>query len=364
MVSNSLIQLSVDLRKIAPCYRPFNFSFFSREEVKLKSKRWIISLTCFAFLGCGQGLATFITVCTLIYTARDNIAYLNFFSMIYLFGILNKSVTISIPTSIRLLTDVRGALQRIENFLKETEHAQEQSLQSSKSRNEEKNVTTFSTLDDLAEESRRCHIPFVDLDNVTCQIPSACSSSQFSEQKTDGSPLLKSINLEVSTPELVLICGAVGSGKSSLLETILGESVVTSGSVNYFGKLAYLSDSPWVFPGTIRENIVFGSPYNESKYNKIIKACQLEKDFDNFPEHDLTRIGENSATVSGGQRTRIALARAVYSEADIYLLDDPLSSLDINVAENVFRLGFHLSFITRWTIFIEKHNVIFLLFNS
>ena len=137
----------------------------------------------------------------------------------------------------------------------------------------------------------------------------------------------------------MLICGGVGSGKSSLLESILGELLVTDGVVNYSRKLAYVSDAPWVFPGTIRENILFGLSYNESKYNKIVKACQLEKDFANFPEHDLTRIGEHSATVSGGQRTRIGLARAVYSEAHIYLLDDPLSSLDINVAENVFRFG-------------------------
>ncbi len=165
-----------------------------------------------------------------------------------------------------------------------------------------------------------------------------CSFSQSSKPNSEGSPLLKNINLEVSSPQLVLIWGAVGSGKSLLLETVIGgELLVTNGSVKYLGTLAVVSDTPWVFPGTIRENILFGLSYNESKYNKVIKACQLEKDFDNFPEYDLTRIGEHGVTVSGGQRTRIALARAAYSEADIYLLDDPLSSLDINVAENVFR---------------------------
>ena len=290
-------------------------------------------MLCYAFTTSGQSLATFISVCILIVTARNDIAHLNFFSMIYLFGILNTSITISIPTAIRLFTDVRGALQRIEKFLKAVDKTPEKSLQSAKSWLEE-NITS----EDLAKEFKLSgQVPFVNLHNVTCQIPFAYDSLQFSEPKSEGSPLLKNVSLEVSDPELVLICGAIGTGKSSLLETILGELLVTNGSVNYFGKLAYVSDSPWVFPGTIRENIVFGLPYNESKYNKIVKACQLEKDFDNFPEHDLTRIGENSATVSGGQRSRIALARTVYSEADIYLLDDPLSSLDINVAENLFR---------------------------
>lgn len=102
------------------------------------------------------------------------------------------------------------------------------------------------------------------------------------------------------------------------------------------GKIAYVSDKPWVFPSTIRENILFGLPYNEHWYIQTVKACQLEKDFKAFPRQDLSLIGENGASVSGGQRTRIALARAVYSQADIYLLDDPLSSLDAKVAKNVF----------------------------
>ena len=94
---------------------------------------------------------------------------------------------------------------------------------------------------------------------------------------------------------------------------------------------------PWLFPGTIRENILFGLPYNEDKYLKTVKACELEMDLKVFPDGDMSRVGEHGATVSGGQRTRISLARAVYSQADVYLLDDPLSSLDAKVAENIFK---------------------------
>jgi cystic fibrosis transmembrane conductance regulator len=268
--------------------------------------------------------------------------------MIYLFGIITTSLTLIIPTSIKLFVDVRGALQRIEMFLKATEYPQVESVRN----RDEEDITLSPKLDDGKRTSSCEPLPFVNLHDVTCELPSKmCRSSNILPQSKQGSPLLKNITLEVSTPELVLICGAVGSGKSSLLETILGEVLVTSGSVNYFGQLAYVSDTPWVFPGTIRQNIVFGLSYNESKYNKIIKACQLEKDFDTFPEHDLTRIGEHCASISGGQRTRIALARAVYSEADIYLLDDPLSSLDINVAENVFRLVIILILIVNTWIF-------------
>ena len=150
--------------------------------------------------------------------------------------------------------------------------------------------------------------------------------------------MLTGITIQRDTPGLVLICGPVGSGKSSLLATILGgELMITNGSVKYRGTLAYVSDTPWVFPGTIRENIMFYLPYNEKLYKEVIRVCELEKDFKSFTKKDLTRIGHHSATLSGGQRTRIALARAAYSQADIYLLDDPLNSLDANVAENVFR---------------------------
>ncbi len=323
-------------------------------EVKIKAKRWIISLIGYTFMICGQSLATFITVCILIFTKRNDMPNLNFIAMIYFFGVFSLSVTSSIPTMLRFVTDVRGALHRIEMFLKTTEYSQEESVESVEyvQNGNKQNITLSPKLDELASELKLLQtktkttsspnhrqLPFLNIHDVTCQLPSMmCRSSQSAQPCSEGSPLLKNINLDVSNPQLVLICGAVGSGKSSLLKTVIGgELLVTNGSVSYFGKLALVSDSPWVFPGTIRENILFGLSYNESRYNKIIKACQLAMDFDNFPDHDLTRIGEHGMTVSGGQRTRIALARAVYSEADIYLLDDPLSSLDVSVAENVFR---------------------------
>ncbi len=320
--------------------------------MKLKAKRWIISLIGYIFMICGQSLATFITVCILIFTESNEILYLNFFAMIYLYGMLALSLTSSVPTVLRFVTDVRGALHRIEMFLKTAEYSKEESVGSVESvqNGNKKKITSSPKLVDLASElerfqtkttssSNRRQLPFLNIHDVTCQLPSKmCRSSQSAQPCNEGSPLLKNINLEVSNPQLVLICGAVGSGKSSLLKIVIGgELLVANGSVSYFGKLAVVSDSPWVFPGTIRENILFGLSYNERRYNNIIQACQLQKDFDHFPDHDLTRIGEHGVTVSGGQRTRIALARAVYSEADIYLLDDPLSSLDINVAEKVFR---------------------------
>jgi ABC-type transport system involved in cytochrome bd biosynthesis fused ATPase/permease subunit len=175
--------------------------------------------------------------------------------------------------------------------------------------------------------------PYVCLNNVSCDVPSLDAS----DREKNGVLLLKDISLKISSKGLVIITGSVGSGKSSLLASILNKELhFTKGTVKHSGNIAYVSDMPWVFPGTIRENILFGSAYDECWYSETVRACQLEKDFKKFPEQDLSRIGEHGATLSGGQRTRLALARAVYSRADIYLMDDPLSSLDAKVAENIF----------------------------
>ncbi|CAB3981098.1 multidrug resistance-associated 9 isoform X1, partial [Paramuricea clavata] len=176
--------------------------------------------------------------------------------------------------------------------------------------------------------------PYVWLDNVSSKLP----TSSLSNLEKNSVSLLKDISLKILSKGFVIVTGSVGSGKSSLLASILNNELrITKGKVKHLGNIAYVSDKPWVFPGTIRENILFGSAYDEKWYLETIKACQLEKDFRRFPVHDLSRIGEHGATLSGGQRTRLALARAVYSRADIYLMDDPLSSLDAKVAENIFR---------------------------
>ena len=141
---------------------------------------------------------------------------------------------------------------------------------------------------------------------------------------------------QVSDAQLVLVTGAVGSGKSSLLMTILGELPVDCGRISRADRVAYVSQTPWVFSGTVRENILFGRPFDESKYNAALQACDLASDLARFAKHDSTRIGERGVSLSGGQRARVSLARAVYADAELYLLDDPLSAVDNGVGQHVF----------------------------
>ena len=156
---------------------------------------------------------------------------------------------------------------------------------------------------------------------------------------------LSDITLYVRNSNLLAITGAVGSGKSSLLAAILGELPLHRGEISYHGKLAFVPQIPWVFSGTIRENILFGLPFNEERFQQVVHICELTKDLKNFNNGDLTEIGQRGVALSGGQRARVVLARAVYSDADIYLLDDPLNAVDTKVGRRLFEgciLG-HLS---------------------
>lgn len=147
---------------------------------------------------------------------------------------------------------------------------------------------------------------------------------------------ISDINLKVSPGKLVAVIGPVGSGKSSLLHSILKELPLISGEVDINGTISYASQEPWLFAGTVRQNILFGKAYNKERYKTIIHKCALAKDFKVFPHGDRTIIGERGISLSGGQRARINLARAVYKKADIYLLDDPLSAVDANVGKQLF----------------------------
>ncbi|CAB3237244.1 unnamed protein product [Arctia plantaginis] len=124
--------------------------------------------------------------------------------------------------------------------------------------------------------------------------------------------------------------------QSSILQLLLSELRSSSGRVYLSGPLSYASQEPWLFVATVRQNILFGLPYSAKKYKEVIRVCALQKDFQQLPHGDQTLVGERGASLSGGQRARINLARAVYRQADIYLMDDPLSAVDAHVGRQLF----------------------------
>lgn len=146
---------------------------------------------------------------------------------------------------------------------------------------------------------------------------------------------LRNVNLTVLPGSFVAIVGQVGSGKSSLLQAILRELPLTSGSIESCSRINYISQQPWIFASSVRQNILFGQKMDKSRYAEVIRVCQMESDICSFPHGDFTAVGERGINLSGGQRARINLARAIYKDADIYLLDDPLSAVDSHVSKRL-----------------------------
>ncbi|CAN9510715.1 unnamed protein product [Ophioblennius macclurei] len=155
-----------------------------------------------------------------------------------------------------------------------------------------------------------------------------------------GSLLLHSLNLHISKGSLVVVVGRVGCGKSSLLAAITGELNRLSGVLYVANRetgFGLACQEPWIQHASVRDNILFGKDYDAAFYQAVIEACALADDLNVLPNGDRTEVGENGVTLSGGQKARLALARAVYMDKDLYLLDDPLAAVDSDVAEHLMK---------------------------
>ncbi|KAJ3683071.1 hypothetical protein LUZ60_013298 [Juncus effusus] len=189
--------------------------------------------------------------------------------------------------------------------------------------------------------------------------PIVIESGSFSWDENSLRPTLRSLNLEVEKGEKVAICGEVGSGKSTLLAAILGEVSKTHGNIRVCGKIAYVSQNAWIQTGTVRENILFGSSMDKQRYQETLERCSLVKDLEMLPFRDETQIGERGVNLSGGQKQRLQLARALYQDADIYLLDDPFSAVDAHTASSLFN-EYIMSALANKTVLLVTHQVDFL----
>ncbi|KAL4711269.1 hypothetical protein ACJJTC_019110 [Scirpophaga incertulas] len=147
---------------------------------------------------------------------------------------------------------------------------------------------------------------------------------------------LTDINFAVKPHSLTVVVGTVGSGKSTLLQAILRELTPSTGYLEVNGVVAYAAPDPWLFEASVRQNILFGQDMDLRRYKQVVKCCQLKSDLEILSHGDKTIVGERGASLSGGQRARISLARCVYQNADVYLLDDPLAAVDAKVAQCIY----------------------------
>ncbi|XP_044154090.1 ATP-binding cassette sub-family C member 2-like [Bufo gargarizans] len=180
-----------------------------------------------------------------------------------------------------------------------------------------------------------------DLDNsAISNDPTVDAAIQFSDAsftwEPGTSPAVKNVNLNIKEGNLVAVVGGVGSGKSSLVSAMLGEMDHVYGHINIKGSVAYVPQQAWIQNATLRDNILFGSPLDEARYQRVLEACALLPDLQMLPGGDMSEIGEKGINLSGGQKQRVSLARAVYQNTDIYILDDPLSAVDAHVGKHIF----------------------------
>jgi ATP-binding cassette, subfamily C (CFTR/MRP), member 1 len=199
-------------------------------------------------------------------------------------------------------------------------------------------IGDFLVADEVDERTRDDHARMLDAaQEPVIQLQSAT----FQWVQDAPEPTLRDITFTIVPQSLVVIVGAVGSGKSSLVNALLGEMLQTAGDRTVRGAFSYSSQQPWIQNQTLKENILFGEPLDASHYDAVVRACQLRPDFDMLEQGDATEIGERGINLSGGQKARVGIARAMYRarHCDFLMLDDPLSALDVHVANAVFTDG-------------------------
>ena len=266
-------------------------------------------------------IATLVSIITLVLTGQP-LTPVNVFMFRSFISMLRMSICTNLAYGLLETYDTSASLARIEEFL---------SLNCFDPRADseaDKSVVIFkrnNQIDHLEEIG--------DVKNSTILHVSRLTKKQT---KREDEFILQDIEFTAHSGSLTVITGPVGSGKSTLLSVMSGELQDSSGTISYDGTLVYVPQLAWVFSGTIRENILFGEPYDEAKYTRIVDACALKEDIQQFPDCDQTVVGERGEVLSGGQRARVSLARAVYADVDLYLLDDPLSAVDFKVGQQIF----------------------------
>uniref|UniRef100_A0A672TTZ8 ATP binding cassette subfamily C member 6 n=1 Tax=Strigops habroptila TaxID=2489341 RepID=A0A672TTZ8_STRHB len=233
---------------------------------------------------------------------------------------------------------------------------------------DEENVLTATKVFTSISLFNILRLPLFDLPSVI----SAVAQTKVSLSRLEDFLCAEDINpkdllffncLSISIPEgsLVAVVGQVGSGKSSFLSAVLGEMEKLEGTVQRRGSVAYASQQAWIQNDTLQENILFGADLHRQYYELVLESCALLPDLEQLPNGDQTEIGERGVNISGGQKQRVSLARAVYSNADLYLLDDPLSAVDVHVGKHLFEKIIGPSGLLKSkTRILVTHNVTFL----
>lgn len=269
-----------------------------RKEVKALRKRAYLRSFYFSMFVASSKLVPYMTFFVYVLLGNQLTADKVFFAL-PIFNIVIHNMVSLLPSAASGIGEILVATGRIEKFLQ----MEEQSASSGVEIRQESHPHHFVPEGKI--------VPSIHMENVTARWTNNDRTNDLIQINTKG----------VTGHKLIIVVGPIGSGKSSFLSALLQELPISSGSLYITGKVAFACQEPWMFSGTLQQNILFGRPFDNNKYQDVVNACALDSDFRQLPQGDKTEVGDRGITLSGGQKARIALARAIYQEADIYLLD-------------------------------------------
>ncbi|XP_011704354.1 PREDICTED: multidrug resistance-associated protein 4-like, partial [Wasmannia auropunctata] len=342
--------------------KPFSKIVSVTRELEIKTIKFssYVRAAYLAIIVFTERLTLYFTLIMFVLTGNELTADVTYEMSTY-FNMLQLTAALYFPHALIMLGESMVSLNRLEELMlmdevnmghsEKTPQLQSKLQKSNEATDEEKQTDRYI--------SKNGSIGLSEPQGLA-DLPVCVKLQRVSANWTSGQlpPTLCNINLTIKPGQLCAIVGAVGSGKSSVLHLLLkeldpgaGSVILTQGSskYNFQGNLSngyftsnpnlrisYASQEPWLFGGTVRDNILFGQPYDKARYMQVANVCALTKDFRQFPQGDMTLVGDRGVSLSGGQRARINLARAVYRQADLYLLDDPLSAVDTRVARHLY----------------------------
>ncbi|KAI2474040.1 Putative multidrug resistance-associated protein lethal(2)03659-like Protein [Diabrotica virgifera virgifera] len=294
-----------------------------KNELKVLIQTSYIRGLIMSFIMFTSRSAIFLTIMAYIFLENKITADKTFVIISY-YQILRQTMTVYFPQGVAMVAEALVSIKRIEEFMA----------------TEETTVGDPSPIDKHWQSKLNVHatkhqVRKIFFDTGTKENQNAIHIIH-GIAKYGENICLDDINLDIPSGTLVAVVGPVGAGKSCLLHLIMGELPLFSGTIGVDGVVSYASQEPWLFAGSVRQNILFGREFNYQKYKQVVKVCALNRDFGILQFGDRTIVGERGVSLSGGQRARVNLARCVYKEADIYLLDDPLSAVDIQVGQQLF----------------------------
>lgn len=329
-----------------------------RDEIKWVRYRMILTSINESIYFSSAKIIILISLFTLVFTGKQLTAEAAFVTITMLDS-LRLNMTFFFPFAVASIAELIVSCDRLRNFLLSGEQPKESKISTVPTKKDygfegklippfEPSSQSQSNVLKALQESPQDPQPTNKIDEESTENKSkeqgiyaheisAAWIDDSQDNSADETTLsLTGINFSLKPGELLAIVGRVGSGKTSILMALLGELPIVGGNLTIYGKLSYASQEPWIFGGTVEENILFGDDLDEKRFNQVIEACALIKDIEMLPNGKETLVGERGVSLSGGQKARINLARCLYHEADIYLLDDPLSAVDASVARHIF----------------------------